>query len=253
MKGSQDTSNEDLATFLVPLSTLWQEGEARPTHQQPAPSTRPWRTRADPLAKGWPEVKRWLMAEPEVTAKTLFPRLQEEHLNTFSSGQLRTLQRRVRKWRQEMARRLIFGAEDPEESQAPISTGEEVPATADVENETVAADSVPGNIVYEATRVNVVVAGQAVYPKRTWPQGSGSRSPAASGKPSIVISTSPRKSTRLRTTAGRLRSGGPDRISVERLTDVQHIIRGSFIVGQWDYLLDAFQSPSPVIPGTTGG
>ena len=32
----QDTSDEDLATFLAHLSTLWQEGEVRPTHQQPA-------------------------------------------------------------------------------------------------------------------------------------------------------------------------------------------------------------------------
>jgi len=101
--------DESLARFLVQLSTLWKGGEARPTHQQPDRPPRHWRTRVDPLASVWTEVEAWLAAEPELTAKALFSRLQAAHPGAFSPGQLRTLQRRVREWRQVMARRLIFG------------------------------------------------------------------------------------------------------------------------------------------------
>ena len=47
--------------------------------------------------------------DPDVTAKTLFIRLQREHSGCFPDGQLRTLQRRVREWRQVMARKLSIG------------------------------------------------------------------------------------------------------------------------------------------------
>jgi hypothetical protein len=39
-------------------------------------------------------------------------RLQEERVGIFPDGQLRTLQRRVKAWRSEMARKLIFAATD---------------------------------------------------------------------------------------------------------------------------------------------
>jgi hypothetical protein len=106
-----ESAGEDLADFLAHLPTLWHQGEARPTHQRPAAPTRHWRTRADPFAAVWPLVEEWLVAEPEMTAKALFHRLQEECPQTFPAGQLRTLQRRVREWRQAMARTLIFGTQ----------------------------------------------------------------------------------------------------------------------------------------------
>ena len=103
------TGDEDLAGFLAHLPTLWRQGEARPTHQRSVRPARHWRTRTDPFASVWPRVEEWLVAEPDVTAKALFYRLQEEYPQTFPAGQLRTLQRRVRDWRQTMARTLIFG------------------------------------------------------------------------------------------------------------------------------------------------
>ena len=45
----------------------------------------------------------WLDERPDVAAKDLFLRLQQELPDTFPDGQLRTLQRRVKQWRQEMA------------------------------------------------------------------------------------------------------------------------------------------------------
>jgi hypothetical protein len=104
----QTEADPTLTEFLAHLPTLWHEGEVRPTHRRPAASPRYWRTRSDPFADVWTEIKGWLAADPDITAKALLARLQQEHSCSFSAGQLRTLQRRVREWRQEMARKLIF-------------------------------------------------------------------------------------------------------------------------------------------------
>jgi len=48
------------------------------------------------------------------TAKELFDRLREEPSSTFSDGQLRTLQRRVKEWRRLAARRLLFAGASSE-------------------------------------------------------------------------------------------------------------------------------------------
>jgi len=58
-----------------------------------------WRTRADPFAEVWGVVQERLAADPTRTAKGLFWELQAEHPGRFSDIQLRTLQRRVQRWR----------------------------------------------------------------------------------------------------------------------------------------------------------
>lgn len=98
----------ELETFLKSLRTAWQKGDVRPTHAVPPTSSRDWRTRVDPFEQAWPLVRRWLEAEPDRTAKELFHRLQVAHPETFSAGQLRTLQRRIQEWRTAEARRLIL-------------------------------------------------------------------------------------------------------------------------------------------------
>jgi len=60
---------------------------------------RTWRTRADPFEAVWDEVKGRLHDAPELEAKTLFEDLVERHPGKFQPGQLRTLQRRIRRWR----------------------------------------------------------------------------------------------------------------------------------------------------------
>ena len=57
-----------------------------------------WRTRADPL-KPWGEVCGKSGRNPGLEAKTLFEDLQKRFPGKFSDGQLRTLQRRVKRWR----------------------------------------------------------------------------------------------------------------------------------------------------------
>jgi hypothetical protein len=58
-----------------------------------------WRTRKDPFESVWGEIVQWLEANPERTAKSVFDSLQAKYPGRFTSGQLRTLQRRVQTWR----------------------------------------------------------------------------------------------------------------------------------------------------------
>jgi len=57
----------------------------------------------------WPLVKGWLVAEPSITAGELLIRPRQRLPNLYPTGaQLRTLQRRVKAWRAERARQLVF-------------------------------------------------------------------------------------------------------------------------------------------------
>lgn len=58
-----------------------------------------WRTREDPFAEVWQEVRSKLELNPGLEAKTLFEDLQRRYPGRFQDGQLRTLQRKVKRWR----------------------------------------------------------------------------------------------------------------------------------------------------------
>ena len=58
-----------------------------------------WRTRADPFEETWGELREMLAAHPGLEAKTLFEDLQNRFPGRFPDGQLRTLQRRIKRWR----------------------------------------------------------------------------------------------------------------------------------------------------------
>jgi len=58
-----------------------------------------WRTREDKFKGVWEELKDYLKTNPGLEAKTLFAHLQREYAGKFSDGQLRTLQRKVKRWR----------------------------------------------------------------------------------------------------------------------------------------------------------
>lgn len=60
---------------------------------------RDWRTREDPFDAVWEEIRVKLQVNPGLQAKTLFKDLQRRHVGKYQDGQLRTLQRRVKKWR----------------------------------------------------------------------------------------------------------------------------------------------------------
>lgn len=58
-----------------------------------------WRTREDPFSEVWEEVKAKLELNPGLEAKTFFEYLQRSYPGRFSDGQVRTLQRKVKRWR----------------------------------------------------------------------------------------------------------------------------------------------------------
>jgi len=58
-----------------------------------------WRTRVDPYEDVWPEIAAMLSETPGLEALTIFRHLQRSYPGKFQDGQLRTLQRRVKKWR----------------------------------------------------------------------------------------------------------------------------------------------------------
>lgn len=117
-----EVPERNLDRFVDSLATAWKAGEVRPTHRKPTTGPRPWRTRADPFENTWALVERWLADQPDANAKELLQRLQHAD-PTIPDNQLRTLQRRVRQWRTEIARRLVVGAFDsePEDEKEVIS------------------------------------------------------------------------------------------------------------------------------------
>ena len=72
---------------------------------------RPWRTREDPFGEVWDAVQRQVEESPGLEAKTLFEWLQREYPGRFSDGQIRTLQRRIKRWRvtEGPAQEVYFG------------------------------------------------------------------------------------------------------------------------------------------------
>jgi hypothetical protein len=58
-----------------------------------------WRTREDPFQDVWPELEAQLRLNPGLQAKTLFLDLQRRFPGRFPDVQLRTLQRRIKRWR----------------------------------------------------------------------------------------------------------------------------------------------------------
>ena len=102
------TTAATLEQFLSGLRTAWLDGEVRPT-SKPKEKLPRGRRRPDPLANVTALLREWFEAEPWRTSRELFERLQDRHPGTFPDGQLRTLQRRVKGWRHELAHQMVFG------------------------------------------------------------------------------------------------------------------------------------------------
>lgn len=60
---------------------------------------RTWRTRPDPFERVRKEVEEQIDAHPGLEAKTIFEALQRQYPGEFADGQLRTLQRHLKRWR----------------------------------------------------------------------------------------------------------------------------------------------------------
>ena len=115
-----------LEQFLTGLRTAWQEGEVRPT-ARPKQKAKRLRRRPDPFAAVTAQLHSWFEAEPWRTSRELFERLQAEQPGAYGDGQLRTLQRRLKGWRREVAHRMVFGATAASEmTQGDAATGTEL-------------------------------------------------------------------------------------------------------------------------------
>jgi len=101
-------SEPALEEFLKGLRTAWREGEVRPTARA-RPVAKRGRRRPDPFVQVTARLHEWFLASPSLTARELLARLQTEVPAIYPETLLRTLQRRVKVWRAEMARELVFG------------------------------------------------------------------------------------------------------------------------------------------------
>src|SRR5216683_1053514 len=97
--------------YLNAFATAWHNDYRAPKGRRKTVTKHWWRTRADPFAASLPLVESWLVAEPNITAKELMLRLTNQLPDLYPTGaQLRSLQRRVKVWRAQWARRLVFAA-----------------------------------------------------------------------------------------------------------------------------------------------
>jgi hypothetical protein len=100
-----------LDKFVKGLRTAWHDGEVRPT-SQPKPTAKRGRRRPDPLVVVTDELRTWFDADPASTGRQLLDRLQVAYPGDYPDGLLRTLQRRLKIWRSEIAHALVFGRTD---------------------------------------------------------------------------------------------------------------------------------------------
>lgn len=97
-----------VADFLAGLRTAWRMGEVRPT-AQPTLKPKRGRRRPDPLVAVTDELRSWFEADPAQTGSELLLRLQKSDPDRYPDALLRTVQRRLKIWRREIASRLVCG------------------------------------------------------------------------------------------------------------------------------------------------
>lgn len=87
----------------------WRDSGRLPSETR---TPRTYRTRQDPFEDDWDDVVAMLTDAPELEAKSLFEWLQGEHPERYVPGQLRTLQRRIKRWRaQHGPEKVVFFAQ----------------------------------------------------------------------------------------------------------------------------------------------
>ena len=74
----------------------WREKGKLPSETK---KPRDWRTRSNPFEEDWGWVEEKLEGLPGLRAKTIFEALLRKEPGRYQEGQLRTLQRHIRRWR----------------------------------------------------------------------------------------------------------------------------------------------------------
>ena len=91
-----EEEKRELARFLQGLQALWRQ--SRPLQKQPKPR-QGRRSRVDPFEAHADLIPQWLEAEPDVASKDLLERLIAMDPERYRPKHKRTLQRRIRDWR----------------------------------------------------------------------------------------------------------------------------------------------------------
>ena len=109
--GETSEAPKSIELFLASLRTAWKDGGTRPT-DRPIAKAKRGRRRPDPLIQVTAELQSWFEAEPWHTGSELLAKLQAEYPGAYPDKLLRTLQRRLKSWRNEQANALLLDAAD---------------------------------------------------------------------------------------------------------------------------------------------
>jgi hypothetical protein len=97
----------DLDRFAASLKTAWRDGERRPTHRRPYRRRKPVPKRPSMLDGVRDQIRAWLDGEPTISSWEVLGRLKLTPPHRFSDRHLRTVQRAVKAWRGQQARRIM--------------------------------------------------------------------------------------------------------------------------------------------------
>lgn len=104
---SKPEPSTDLDRFTAGLRVAWRAGEQRPTHRRPYRRRKPIPPRASMLDDLREQIGGWLADEPGLPAIEILQRIKALHPDRFTDKHARTVQRAVKRWRAEQARRII--------------------------------------------------------------------------------------------------------------------------------------------------
>lgn len=101
MRERASGKTQEQAAVKANLSSRKTVAKYEQSAEYPSERKRPrvYRTRADAFTADWSEIEEMLRTSPELEAKALFEWLCEQKPGRYESGQLRTFQRRVERWR----------------------------------------------------------------------------------------------------------------------------------------------------------
>jgi hypothetical protein len=104
-------AQSDTAVFARGLGEDCKKGEQRTIHRRPYVRRKPAPHRPSMLDPYIPLIEGWLATAPHLSAVDILVRLGKQVPDRFGKGQLRTVQRLVKKWRAKAAHQLINSAE----------------------------------------------------------------------------------------------------------------------------------------------
>jgi hypothetical protein len=101
----------DMTMFARGLGDDWKKGEQRAIHRRRYLRRKPVPRRPSMLDPYVPLIEDWLATAPHLSGIDILVHLEKQVPDRFGKGQLRTVQRLIKKWRAKAAHQLISSAE----------------------------------------------------------------------------------------------------------------------------------------------